>query len=67
MIYFLMFTGLAIFTDIKYLKGCVKKSNIVFYFLFIIIALIFAIYYYSNQDGIKLADIIIKFLKLEEM
>lgn len=67
MIYFLMFTGLAIFTDYKCLKGCVKKSNLVFYISFVVIALTFAIYYYSNENGIKLAEIIIKLFNLEEM
>ena len=64
MIYFIMFTSLAVFVDYKYLKNA-KKSNIVFYVCFIIIAFLLSLYHYLNPDGVTITDIVIKLLNME--
>lgn len=67
MIYFLMFyiTGIAL--DFKSLLNGNKKQDKIFYIVFMVLALIFAIYYYINQSRPGIAEWVLNVLGKENV
>ena len=62
MIYFSLFYIAAIIMDFNILR---KTKNFAFYIAFMLVVLAIAIFYYTNQNGFKIAEYFINLFNME--